>query len=148
VPTVAAGRSSTTREAGPGRFSRGEALPADERPRGLQVRHTRAGQLGENTLAACGLTIDDVDVYVPHQANVRIIDHAVRRLGFPEEKVVVNVDRYGNTSSGSIPLGLADALSDGRLRPGSIVLMTGMGAGLTWGSAVIRWTHPTMGESR
>jgi 3-oxoacyl-[acyl-carrier-protein] synthase-3 len=101
----------------------------------------------ENTLAACGLTIDDVDVYVPHQANVRIIDHAVRRLGFPKEKVVVNVDRYGNTSSGSIPLGLADALGDGRLRPGSLVLMTGMGAGLTWGSAVIRWTHPTMGES-
>ena len=102
----------------------------------------------EKALDAAGLTVEDVDLYVPHQANVRIIDHAVRRLGFPEEKVVMNVERYGNTSSGSIPLGLADALSDGRLRPGSIVLMTGMGAGLTWGSAVIRWTHPTMGESR
>ena len=95
----------------------------------------------ERALEAAGLTVDDVDLYVPHQANVRIIDHAVRRLGFPEKKVVVNVDRYGNTSSGSIPLGLADALGDGRLQPGHIVLMTGMGAGLTWGSAVIRWTH-------
>ena len=72
----------------------------------------------EAMLASCGLTVDDVDVYVPHQANVRIIDHAVRKLGFPEEKVVVNVDRYGNTSSGSIPLALADAADDGRLRPG------------------------------
>ena len=72
----------------------------------------------EAVLAACELTVDDVDVYVPHQANVRIIDHAVDKLGFPEEKVVVNVDRYGNTSSGSIPLALADAVASGRLRPG------------------------------
>jgi 3-oxoacyl-[acyl-carrier-protein] synthase III len=97
----------------------------------------------ENALDAAGLAVDDVDLYVPHQANVRIIDHAVRRLGFPEEKVVVNVERYGNTSSGSIPLALADALADGRLQPGHIVLMTGMGAGLTWGSAVMRWTNST-----
>jgi 3-oxoacyl-[acyl-carrier-protein] synthase-3 len=95
----------------------------------------------EAVLDACGLTVADVDVYVPHQANVRIIDHAVRKLGFPEEKVVVNVDRYGNTSSGSIPLALADATADGRIQPGSLVLMTGMGAGLTWGSAVIEWTR-------
>ncbi len=99
----------------------------------------------EAVLAHCGLTVDDVDVYVPHQANVRIIDHAVRKLGFPKEKVVINVDRYGNTSSGSIPLALADAARDGRLRPGSLVLMTGMGAGLTWGSALMRWTQPTNG---
>jgi 3-oxoacyl-[acyl-carrier-protein] synthase-3 len=94
----------------------------------------------EKVLEECGLTVDDVDVYVPHQANVRIIDHAVKKLGFPEEKVVVNVDRYGNTSSGSIPLALADAAADGRLVPGQLVLMTGMGAGLTWGSALIEWT--------
>jgi len=96
----------------------------------------------EAVLEACGKTVADVDVYVPHQANVRIIEHAVRRLGFPEEKVVVNVERYGNTSSGSIPLALADAASDGRLEPGKLVLMTGMGAGLTWGSALIEWTQP------
>jgi 3-oxoacyl-[acyl-carrier-protein] synthase-3 len=101
----------------------------------------------EAILEQCGRTVDDVDVYVPHQANVRIIDHAARKLGFPKEKVVVNVDRYGNTSSGSIPLALADAADDGRLRPGKLVLMTGMGAGLTWGSALVEWTHETNGAS-
>jgi 3-oxoacyl-[acyl-carrier-protein] synthase III len=97
-------------------------------------------QSAEELLTACGRSIDDVDLYIPHQANVRIIDHATRKLGIPSERVVVNVDRYGNTSSGSIPLALADAAADGRLRPGQLVLMTGMGAGLTWGSALIRWT--------
>ena len=96
-------------------------------------------------LAECDKTVADIDVYVPHQANVRIIDHAVRKLGVPGEKTVVNVDRYGNTSSGSIPLALADAADDGRLEPGKLVLLTGMGAGLTWGSALIEWTHPTTG---
>jgi len=92
-------------------------------------------------LDECGRTVDEVDVYVPHQANKRIIDHATGKLGIPPEKTVVNVDRYGNTSSGSIPLALADAEADGRLRPGELVLMTGMGAGLTWGSALIEWTE-------
>jgi 3-oxoacyl-[acyl-carrier-protein] synthase III len=94
----------------------------------------------EAVLATCGRTIDDVDVYVPHQANVRIIEHARKKLGIPEEKVVIDVDRYGNTSSGSIPLALADAREDGRLQAGKLVLMTGMGAGLTWGSGLIEWT--------
>jgi 3-oxoacyl-[acyl-carrier-protein] synthase-3 len=95
----------------------------------------------EALLAKTGVAIEDVDVYVPHQANVRIIDHAVARLGIPEERVVMNVDRYGNTSSASIPLALADAVGDGRIKQGSMVLMTGMGAGLTWGSALMRWTE-------
>jgi 3-oxoacyl-[acyl-carrier-protein] synthase-3 len=88
-------------------------------------------------LAECGKSVDDIDVYVPHQANVRIIDHAAKKLGFPEEKTIVNVHKYGNTSSGSIPLALADAADDGRLEPGKLVLLTGMGAGLTWGSGLI-----------
>jgi 3-oxoacyl-[acyl-carrier-protein] synthase-3 len=92
-------------------------------------------------LDRCGLTVEDVDVYVPHQANVRIIEHAREKLGIPAERVVVNVDRYGNTSSGSIPLALAEALTDGRLKKGDLVLMTGMGAGLTWGSSLIEWTE-------
>jgi 3-oxoacyl-[acyl-carrier-protein] synthase-3 len=91
-------------------------------------------------LAECGRTIDEVDVYVPHQANVRIIEYARDKLGIPEDKVVIDVDRYGNTSSGSIPLALADARADGRLQAGKLVLMTGMGAGLTWGSGLIEWT--------
>lgn len=95
----------------------------------------------QRVLAECGLSAADVDVYVPHQANVRIIDHAVAKLGIPEDRVVVNVDRYGNTSSASIPLALAEAAQQGRVHEGDTVLMTGMGAGLTWGSAVMRWTE-------
>ena len=97
-------------------------------------------QSAHDLLQKCGVSIDEVDVYVPHQANRRIIDHATRKLGVPSDRVVINVDRFGNTSSGSIPLALADAAADGRLEPGKLVLMTGMGAGLTWGSALIRWT--------
>jgi 3-oxoacyl-[acyl-carrier-protein] synthase-3 len=91
-------------------------------------------------LERCGVSVDEVDVYVPHQANVRIMDHAAQKLGIPRERMVVNVDRYGNTSSGSIPLALAEAQRDGRLRKGDLVLMTGMGAGLTWGSGLMKWT--------
>ncbi|HVD43145.1 MAG TPA: beta-ketoacyl-ACP synthase III [Gaiellaceae bacterium] len=91
-------------------------------------------------LERCGVSVDDVDVYVPHQANVRIMDHAAEKLGIPRERMVVNVDRYGNTSSGSIPLALAEAQRDGRLKKGDLVLMTGMGAGLTWGSGLMEWT--------
>jgi 3-oxoacyl-[acyl-carrier-protein] synthase-3 len=94
----------------------------------------------EALLTEVGRTIDDVDVYVPHQANTRIIDYAAKKLGIPEDRVVVNVEKYGNTSSGSIPLALADAEAEGRLEPGTTVLMTGMGAGLTWGSALMEWT--------
>ena len=94
----------------------------------------------EALLLECGVRVDEVDLYVPHQANIRIMDHAARKLGIPRERMVVNVDRYGNTSSGSIPLALADAVAEGRLRPGQLVLMTGMGAGLTWGSALVEWT--------
>jgi 3-oxoacyl-[acyl-carrier-protein] synthase III len=94
----------------------------------------------EAVLAECGAGIADVDVYVPHQANTRIIDYAAKKLGIPKDRVVVNVDKYGNTSSGSIPLALADAEAEGRLQPGATVLMTGMGAGLTWGSALMEWT--------
>jgi 3-oxoacyl-[acyl-carrier-protein] synthase III len=91
-------------------------------------------------LERCGVAVEDVDVYVPHQANVRIMDHAAEKLGIPRERMIVNVDRYGNTSSGSIPLALADAQRDGRLKKGDLVLMTGMGAGLTWGSGLMEWT--------
>ena len=91
-------------------------------------------------LDRCEASVEDVDLYIPHQANVRIMDHAAQKLGIPRERMVVNVDRYGNTSSGSIPLALADAQAQGRLKEGDLVLMTGMGAGLTWGSALMEWT--------
>ena len=93
-------------------------------------------------LTAAGLTVADVDVFVPHQANRRIIDHAARRLGIPAEKVVANVDRYGNTSAASIPICLDEAYRSGRIRPGDVVLMVGFGGGLSWGSCVMEWTIP------
>ena len=95
----------------------------------------------EKLLSECDVPVEDVAVYVPHQANVRIMDHAAKKLGIARERMIVNVDRYGNTSSGSIPLALADAATEGRLRPGALVLMTGMGAGLTWGSSLLEWTN-------
>jgi len=93
-------------------------------------------------LAAAGLTVADVDVFVPHQANRRIIDHAARRLGLSEDKVVTNVDRFGNTSAASIPICLDEAHADGRIKAGDVVLMTGFGGGLSWGSCVMEWTLP------
>jgi 3-oxoacyl-[acyl-carrier-protein] synthase-3 len=96
----------------------------------------------QDLLDRCEKTVDEVDVYIPHQANMRIMKHAREKLGIPADRMVVNVDRYGNTSSGSIPLGLADAQAEGRLTEGKLVLMTGMGAGLTWGSALLKWTEP------
>jgi 3-oxoacyl-[acyl-carrier-protein] synthase-3 len=86
-----------------------------------------------------GLTIDDIALLVPHQANLRIISAACQRLGIPEEKAAVVIDRYGNTSSASVPLALVDSLDTGRLKKGDNVLMTGFGGGMTWASAVLRW---------
>ena len=97
----------------------------------------------EKLLDELDLTVEDVDLYIPHQANKRIIDYAASKLGIPEEKVFVNVDRYGNTSSASIPLCLAQGVREGRLHEGTRVLMTGMGAGLTWGSAYTVWGNGT-----
>ena len=92
------------------------------------------------SLEAAGLGVEDVDVFVPHQANRRIIDHAARRLGLDEAKVFSNVDRYGNTSAGSIPICLDEAWRQGRIGPGDVVLMVGFGGGLAWGSCVMEWT--------
>jgi 3-oxoacyl-[acyl-carrier-protein] synthase-3 len=93
-------------------------------------------------LDAIGMTVADVDLFVPHQANQRIIEHAARRLGIPAEKVVSNVERYGNTSAASIPICLDEAYRAGRIRPGHTVLMVGFGGGLSWGSCVLEWSIP------
>lgn len=91
------------------------------------------------TLERAGATADDVDVFVPHQANRRIIDAVAGRLGIPDERVVVNIDRYGNTSAASVPLALAEAADDGRIRAGSLVLACGVGAGMSWATTLLRW---------
>ncbi|HNG77451.1 MAG TPA: 3-oxoacyl-[acyl-carrier-protein] synthase III C-terminal domain-containing protein, partial [Candidatus Obscuribacter sp.] len=88
-----------------------------------------------------GLTGKDVDVFVPHQANLRIIKSAVERLGMPMEKVIVNIEEYGNTTAGTLPLALSTALSSGRLKKGDLVLFAAMGAGLSAGAALMRWGY-------
>jgi 3-oxoacyl-[acyl-carrier-protein] synthase III len=112
---------------------------------GREVFRFAAGAIvasAERLLDACGIAVEEVDLYAVHQANRRIIDHAVERLGLDVGKVLLNIDRYGNTSSASIPLVLEEALETGRLEPGSTVLTTTVGAGLTWGSAVVCWSAP------
>jgi 3-oxoacyl-[acyl-carrier-protein] synthase-3 len=93
----------------------------------------------EKVLGDAGLTVEDVDLFVPHQANIRIIETAARRLGFTEAQVFANLDRYGNTSCASIPICLHEASQNGRLKKGDTLLMAGFGAGLTWGSCLTKW---------
>jgi 3-oxoacyl-[acyl-carrier-protein] synthase-3 len=88
---------------------------------------------------ATGLGADDLDWLVPHQANVRIIEGSAKKLGIPMEKVVVTVDKHGNTSAASIPLALAEAVRDGRIKRGDVVMLEAMGGGFTWGSVLLRW---------
>jgi 3-oxoacyl-[acyl-carrier-protein] synthase-3 len=92
-----------------------------------------------NTLARAGVDASEVAWFVPHQANRRIIDAAANRLGIESERTLVNIDRVGNTSSASIPLALFEAVDDGRVHDGDLVLCSGFGAGMTWASALLRW---------
>jgi 3-oxoacyl-[acyl-carrier-protein] synthase-3 len=96
-------------------------------------------EAADQALLRAGLTGEDIDLFIPHQANIRIIESTARYADVPMEKVFVNVDRYGNMSSATVPVALDEALEQGRIRPGSNVLMVAFGAGFTWGSAVIRW---------
>ena len=98
----------------------------------------RLAEAVDEALAANGLAMRDVDWLVPHQANARIIEAMGKRLGLPSERVVVTVDRHANTSAASVPLALAEAVADGRIRPGDLVLLEALGGGLTWGSALVR----------
>jgi 3-oxoacyl-[acyl-carrier-protein] synthase-3 len=86
-----------------------------------------------------GVAMEDIDLWVPHQANYRIIDAAARRIGLPIERVAINIDEYGNTSSASIPLALEEAIRKGRVKPGDHVLLAGFGSGLTWGATLLKW---------
>lgn len=95
----------------------------------------------EKVLAKCGLTPADIDLVVPHQANIRIIESAVNRLGLPPEKFYVNLQKYGNTSAASIPIALEEALADGRIKKGDTIVVVGFGAGLTWAAGVMKWAY-------
>ncbi len=112
------------------------------RMQGREVfRHAvvKLAAVAEEALAAAGIAPEAVDWLVPHQANRRIMDATVRKLGLPAEKMIVTVDHHANTSSASIPLALAEAVGDGRIKSGDIVVMEALGGGFVWGSAVVRW---------
>lgn len=133
-------------EVGGSRFPAGSEAAALQRKyiymAGAEVYRFAVVAMGDaccKVLAEAGMSIEDVDLFVPHQANLRIIESAAKRLKLPPEKVFVNVDRFGNTSGGSIPLGLSEAVQQGRLKPGMVVMTVGFGAGLVWGANLIRW---------
>lgn len=127
-----------------------EPLDGDALARGDHLIHMQGREVFRNAvrqmsdaadqaLQGAGLTADDIDLMVPHQANIRIIEATARYAGIPMEKVFVNVDRYGNMSSATIPVALDEARQCGRLEPGSNVLAVAFGAGLTWGAMTFRW---------
>ena len=99
----------------------------------------RLPEVIHEVLDGCGYGITDVDVLVPHQANLRINEMVIRKLGFPREKMISNIHRYGNTTAASIPIALYEAQHDGRIKRGDLVLLAAFGAGLTWGATLIRW---------
>ena len=99
----------------------------------------RMGEAAAKVVADAGWELEDIDLLIPHQANVRIIDATARRMKLPEEKVYVNIAAYGNTSAASIPIALDEALNDGRIKPGSKVVFVAFGGGLTWAATAIEW---------
>ncbi len=129
----------------------GDRGPLDPRLSGIAMEGqevfrravTKMGESSAIALERAGLSLDDVDLLIPHQANIRIIDATARRLGVDESKVYVNIASYGNTSAATIPVALAEAVEEGRIQPGDIVLFTAFGGGLTWGSSVVRWGDRT-----
>lgn len=121
-------------------------IPPDLHPHlymaGAEVYRFAVGAMGDACMRAlnqAGMTPEDIDLFVPHQANMRIIDSAAEKLGLPDEKVFKNVEKYGNTSGGSIPIALSEAKKTGRLKEGDLVMTVGFGAGLVWGANIIRW---------
>lgn len=104
------------------------------------------GITSKRVLAKAGITNQEVDFLVPHQANIRIVDSALRRFKISKEKTMINLEKYGNTSGASIPIALDEALKEGRIKDGNIVVMVGFGAGLTWASTVMKYSFPRKGE--
>jgi len=96
------------------------------------------GKALQQAIAKAGLTADDIDLFIPHQANARIIESAARQAGLPQEKIFINIDRYGNTSAASIPIALCEAMEQGRAKAGDTLAFVAFGAGLTWAAAVVK----------
>ena len=104
------------------------------------------GTAMEEALAHAGMTTQDMDLFIPHQANLRIIESASRRLDLPPEKVFVNIQKYGNTSAAAVPIALCEAIDQGLVYPGAHLGMVAFGAGLTWAAAVVKWTAPVVAK--
>ena len=102
----------------------------------------------EQVVEAANLKVEDINLIIPHQANYRIIETAARSLKLPLERFVINLDRYGNTSTASIPIAICEAIENGRLKRDDKVVIVGFGAGLTWGAATIHWTGPFPSEKK
>jgi len=102
-------------------------------------------QATKEAVEKADLTMKDIQLIIPHQANLRIIESAMRSLEFPMDNCIVNLERYGNTSTASIPIATCEALQDGRLQPGDKIVFVGFGAGLTWGAALVEWSGPVPG---
>lgn len=108
-------------------------------PEVFKIAVRAMGDAAVQVLEKAGLSQDDIDLVVPHQANLRIIDATVKRLGVPPERVVVNIDRYGNTSAASIPIALSEAIAEGRVNDGDTLLLVSFGAGMAWAAVALRW---------
>lgn len=135
----------------PGGGARKTGEPPTIRMKGGETFKMAVRQLQESVeevLAASGVGASEISLLVPHQANIRIIDALAGRLGLPPEKVMVNIDRYGNTSAASIPVALDEAVRGGRVREGERVLLTAFGAGVTWGSGLLTWEADLQKRSR
>jgi len=104
------------------------------------------GVTGKKVLEKAGITNEEVDFLIPHQANIRIVDAALRRFKISKEKTMINLEKYGNTSGASIPIALDEAVKQGRIKDGDNVVMVGFGAGLTWGSTVMKYSFPKKGD--
>jgi 3-oxoacyl-[acyl-carrier-protein] synthase-3 len=105
-------------------------------------------QCTREVMASAGLTVEDIDLIIPHQANMRILQNAAKQLNLPMERIFWNLDRYGNTSAASVPLALVDAIDAGRLHTGDYVVLVGFGGGLTWGACLLQWTFDPLADTR
>jgi len=120
-------------------FEEGRVMPRMEGREVFKHAVVRMPQAIKEALEATGLSLEDVDIVIPHQANLRITQAVQKSLGLPDEKIVSNIQKYGNTTAASIPIALHEAVEEGRITPGDLVCLTAFGSGFTWASALIRW---------
>lgn len=120
-------------------IDRGDQFPKMNGKQVFRWATEKMPEVSREALTSAGIPIDNIDLLVPHQANMRINQYVADKLGLPQQKVVHNIERYGNTTAATIPIGLSESVAEGRIKEGSTVLMAAFGSGYTWGAAVLRW---------